>query len=180
MLRWKEATFASICGLRLAGPVTGVRRQIGERRQAKLRRLRDDRVLRAGLRVDPERQQVLAAAGERGEQVRRHVRLGQSQERRLAAIDIHVQRRVIKRLLDAQVRDARDLVHARQQRVGVDAIGLDIEAGHLHVKRRGQTKVQDLTDDVRRQEGERGGRVEQRSASRAACARNRRSGDDSR
>ncbi len=57
------------------------------------------------------------------------------EQRRLAAVDEDVQGRVVEGLLDVQIHEARDLVHARQQLVGIAACGTFIEARHLHVER---------------------------------------------
>ena len=83
------------------------RLEVLERGQVVLRRLRGDRVLVSGLRLDPERRCRLEAPRQRDEQVRGHVALGQAEERRLDAVDVDMELGVIEDLMDAQVDGAR-------------------------------------------------------------------------
>ena len=176
--RWHR--FASSCAVRLPGPVTGVvARSVSEaRRNCGVWATTGYWVPVFGsIQKDSD---GLGAARQRHQQVRGDVGLGQPQQRRLAAIDVDVERRIVEGLLDAQVHDARDLVQAGEQGVGVGAVAIDVEAGHLHVERRRQAEIEDLADDVRRQEGEARGRVTARSAARAAGARTESSDGDAR
>ena len=119
-----------------------------------LRRLHDDRIGHAVLRVQPEGRRGLDAAGEVVQHAGREVTLGQPHLAREGAVDVDIQGRCVERLLDARIGDARHLADALQQLVGIGAVGLQIVADHLHIDRRRQAEVQDLGDDVGRQEGE--------------------------
>ncbi len=98
------------------GAVQGRIAEIVEILQAKLRRLRGDLVLRAALRIDPERRRRLKAAGEGDQHIARHRLLGQPDQLRLAAVDIDVELRIVARLLDMQIDRAGNGVQFLQQR----------------------------------------------------------------
>ena len=70
------------------------------------------------------------------------------------AIEIDLQRGVLEMLLDARIRNARDMADLRQQLVGEGAAGIEIGAGDLNVERRRRAEIEDLADDIRRKEGE--------------------------
>jgi len=81
---------------------------------------------------------------------------GEARKRGQRAVDVDVKGRLLKRLLDAGIGDPWDRPDFRQQRIRVFAIGHKIPAGDLQVDRRRHAKIQDLTDDIRRQEGKAG------------------------
>ena len=70
------------------------------------------------------------------------------------AVDVHVELRIVEHLLDAQIGDAGNRADAFEQIGGVGVVGLLIVADHLDVDRRRQAEIEDLRDDVGRQEGE--------------------------
>ena len=84
----------------------------------------------------------------------RDVALGHAEQRRLAAIDIDLELRMVEDLVHAQVNGTRYTAHPLEQQVRVLPVGLDVEAGHLHIERGRQTEIQDLTHDVRGRERE--------------------------
>ena len=61
----------------------------------------------------------LEAAGERHQHVRCHVALGHAEQRRLAAIDVDLELRMVEDLLDAQVHGARHAAHPLEQPIRV-------------------------------------------------------------
>ena len=150
--------------------------EIAHRVDPVLRRLDDDRVGHAVLRIEPEGRIRLQAAGEVDLHVRRHVLLGQADLAGERAVDVHVQRRVVEDLLDARVGDSRHLFDldgrsSPRRRL----VFLALVADDLHVDGRRQAEIEDLADDVGRQEGEGGAGETSPAASRAACRCSRRS-----
>ena len=73
---------------------------------------------------------------------------------RARAVDVDVERRERRRLLDACVGDARDVADLRQELVGVGEVRVEIVAADLQIDRRGRAEIQDLADDIRRQKRE--------------------------
>ena len=65
-----------------------------------------------------------------------------------------VEARAVERLLDARVGKARNEAQLAQQLLRVGVIRLQVRAADLQVDRRGRAEVQDLADDVGRQERE--------------------------
>src|SRR6266699_1966711 len=112
------------------GGAAGDRRrgEVPEGSEPELRRLGCDGVLGAALRVDPEGERGLRAAGERDQQVGGDIGLREPEERRLAAVDLDVQLGVIEGLLDAQIDDPGDAVQPGEERLRMGAVGLDVEA----------------------------------------------------
>ena len=129
-------------------------RQVRHAVDAVLRHLGDDRIGDAVFGVEPEIRLDLAAAGERDEQAVGDVALGQPDLVGKRAVDVDIDLRIVEHLLDAQVGDAGHLADALQQIGGIGVIGLLVVADDLHVDRRRQAEIQDLRDDVGRQEGE--------------------------
>jgi hypothetical protein len=70
------------------------------------------------------------------------------------AVDIDVEGRAIGRLLDARIRDAGNPADPAQELVGVGEIGFEVGAADLQVDRRRRAEIQNLADDVGRQERE--------------------------
>ena len=100
--------------------------EIVERAHPVLRRLRYHVVLSSALRIDPEGGRGLKAARQRDEHVGRDVLLGEAQKCRLAAIDVHVDLRIIIGLLDVQVDRARDAAELRQQLLDEGAVRVEL------------------------------------------------------
>ena len=117
-----------------------------------LRRLHHDRVGDAIVGIEPIGRRDLAAAGQIDDQTIGDVAFGEADILRAGAVDIDVQGRIGVGLLNARVGDARHMADAAQQQVGVVEIGGEIGAAHLQVDRRGRAEIQDLADDVGRQE----------------------------
>ena len=86
-------------------------------------------------------------------------------------------RGLIEELVDAQIDGAGNGAELGQQVGGERVIGVQIRAGHLNVDGRGQAEVQNLADDVGRQEIERHARKLARQALGAARERSRRWAD---
>ena len=129
------------------------------------------------LRIHPERRRGLGAAGQRHQHARGDVALGEAHLLRARAVDVHAQFRLVECLLDAQVGDAGNMLDPAHQCVGVGAILLALEADHLDVDRCRQAEVEDLADDVGRQEGERGAGKLAAATRRAIAPRIRRWAD---
>ena len=133
-------------------------RQVRDAVDAVLGHLRDDRIGHAVLGIQPEVRVDLAAAGQGDQQAVGDVALREAHLAGEGAIDVDVDLRVVEHLLDAQVRDAGHRADALQELGGVGVVGLLIVADHLQVDRRRQAEIQDLRDDVGRQEREGGAR----------------------
>ena len=143
---------------RICGVGTGGHRhvaQVIERGHPVLRGLRHQRVLQAVFRIQPEGGRDLAAAGQGQQQVVGHIALGDAQLLGAAAIRVHAHFRQIVRLLDAGIDEARDMPQRFQQLIGHVAV-LRARADDLDVDGRRDAEVQDLADDVGRQEREGG------------------------
>ncbi len=126
-------------------------RQIRDTIDTVLGHLRHDRIGHPVLRVQPEIGPYLAAPGERDQETVGDIALGQADFPGERAVDGDVDLRVVKHLLDAQVRDARHGADALQELGGIGVVGLAVVADDLQVDRGRQTEVQDLRDDVGRQ-----------------------------
>ena len=70
------------------------------------------------------------------------------------AVDVDIDLRIVEHLLDAQIGDAGHLADALQEIGGIGVVGLLVVADDLHVDRRRQAEIEDLRDDVGRQERE--------------------------
>ena len=128
--------------------------QAGHAVDIALRGLHRYRVGNAVGGVEPIGRGGLRASRQRRQHRGGDVFFRQAHQRGQRAVDIDVQRRLLKRLLDARVRDSRDRPDFRQQRIGIFAIGGKVAAGDLQVDRRRYAEVQHLADDISRKEGE--------------------------
>src|SRR6202012_3835994 len=106
------------------------------------------------LRVHPVGGRDLAAAGQGGQEAVGDVTLRQAQLGDAGAVDVDAQFRPAFRLLHAHVGQPADAADLFEQNVGVGAVGGGVGARDLQVDGRGRAEVQDLADDVGRQEGE--------------------------
>src|SRR6202021_1278806 len=70
------------------------------------------------------------------------------------AIEIDFQRGVLELLLDAGIRNARDVADLRKQLVRERAAGVEVGAGDLNIEGRRRAKIEDLGDDVSGKERE--------------------------
>ena len=82
------------------------------------------------------------------------VLFGEAHKRGQRAIDIDVKGRLLKRLLDTRIGDARDLPDLCQHRICILPISRKVPAGNLQVDWRRHPEIQDLTDDIGGKEGE--------------------------
>ena len=73
---------------------------------------------------------------------------------RFRAFNPEVQIGLIKGLLNPQVSCSRNVSHFRQQRVGIAPISLQVLADNLNIDRGWKSKIQNLSDHVRRQKVE--------------------------
>ena len=119
-----------------------------------LRRLHHDRIGHAVIRIEIVGRRDLRAAREIDDEAVGDVALGQPDILRAGTVDIDVEGRIVGRLLDARIGDAGNAADPAQQLVGVGEIGLQIGAADLQVDRRRRAEIQDLADDVGRQERE--------------------------
>ncbi len=72
----------------------------------------------------------------------------------MCAIYVDVETRIAWRLLDTRIGNTRHEAQSAQQRGRVLEVRGQIRSAHLHIDRGGRAEIEDLTDDVRRQEGE--------------------------
>ena len=138
-------------GVRLGGRERYVD-EIRHRVDAILRHLRDDRIGDPILRIEPEIRVHLLAAGQSDQQAVGDVTLGEADLAGKRAIDLDIDLRVVEHLLDAQVGDAGHRTDALEKIGRISVVGFLIVADHLHVDRRRQAEIEDLRDDVGRQE----------------------------
>ncbi len=117
-----------------------------------MRRLRDDRIGRAILRIEPEGRRHLETAGQIYDQAVGDVALGHADRRRPGAVDVDGEFRIMRRLFEAHIRRAGNLADAAQQFLRVGFIRRLVRTGNDHIDRRRRAEIQDLTDDVGRQE----------------------------
>ncbi len=130
------------------------RLQRAQRIDLVLRRLHHDRVGHAVVRIEVVGRRDLRAAGQIDDQAVGDVALGQPDILRAGAVDIDVEGRIVGRLLDARIGDAGNPANPAQQLVGIGEIRGQIGAADLQVDRRRRAEIQDLADDVGRQERE--------------------------
>ena len=152
--RLMSAIAPSVC----AGAAGGGDRQVlqrVERVDLVLRRLHHDRVGHAVLGIEPVGRRDLAAAGEIDHQAVGHVALGHADILRARAVDVDVEARAVERLLDARIGEARNVAQPAQQLLRIGEVRRQIGAADLQVDRRRRAEIQDLADDVGRQERER-------------------------
>ena len=140
------------CGLPVARDRQRLQR--AQRVDLVLRRLHHDGIGHAVVGIEPVGRRDLRAAREIDDQAVGDVALGQPDILRAGAVDIDVEGRIVRRLLDARVGDAGNAADLAEQLVGIGEVGLEIGAADLHVDRRRRAEVQDLADDVGRQERE--------------------------
>ena len=140
--------------LRISGGRDRQRLQRAERIHLVLRRLHHDRIGHAVIRIEVVGRRYLRGAGKVDHETVGDVALGQADILRAGAVDVDVEGRIVRRLLDARIRDAGNPADLGQQIVGISEVGAEIGAADLQVDRRRRAEVQDLADDVGRQEGE--------------------------
>ena len=140
--------------MRIAGRGDRQRLQRAQRVDLVLRRLHHDRIGHAVVRVEIVGRRDLRAAGEIDDEAVGDVALGQADILRAGAVDIDVEGRIVRRLLDARIGNAGNPADPAQQLVGVGEIRFQIGAADLQVDRRRRAEIQDLADDVGRQERE--------------------------
>src|SRR5208283_845572 len=88
------------------------------------------------------------------QQIIGNVALGEADLLRLGPIHIDMQIGLIERLLNVQIDSPGNLPDPLQQLVGECPVGIHAVARNLNVNGSGQTEVQNLTDNVGRQERE--------------------------
>ena len=119
-----------------------------------LRHLRNDRIRDAIAGIQPEIRLYLAAARKCDQQAVRGVALSEANIASERPINVDIDLRVIKNLLDAQIGDAGDKADALEQVGSIGVIGFLIVANDLNIDWRRQAEVEYLRDDVGRQERE--------------------------
>ena len=85
---------------------------------------------------------------------RRGVALRQPHDAGQFPVEVDLERGILELFLDARVRDAGDMADFCEQLVSEGSAGAKIGAGDLNVDGRGRAEIEDLTDDVGRQERE--------------------------
>ena len=129
--------------------------QVVQGLDAVLRRLGGEVVVDAVLPVQEEGRRRLEAAAQRHQQAAGEVAGREAALGGLRAVDGDVELRIVEALLDPEVHQPRHLAQLVQHLVRHAAVALDVRALDLHVDRRRQAEVDDLRDDVGRQEIER-------------------------
>ena len=127
-----------------------------------LRRLHHDRVVHAVFGIEPEGRLHLARSGEVDHHAVGDVAFGDADILRARAVDVDVEGRFAERLLDARVDQAGNVAQSAQQVLRVGEILVEIGSANLHFDRRRRAEIQDLADDVGRQERKRRAREARR------------------
>ena len=143
-----------IGGTAAAGRRQRQRLQRAQRVHLVLRRLHHDRIGHAIVRVEVVGRGHLRAARQVDDEAVGDVAFGQADILRAGAVDIDIEARVVRRLLNARVGDAGDPANPVQQLVGIGEVLGHVGAANLQIDRRRRAEIQDLADDVGRQERE--------------------------
>src|SRR6267154_4001511 len=117
-----------------------------------LRSLRCDLIAHAILRVQPESRGSLGAAAQRYQEIARNFSLAETDLLSLRPIHINVKLRLVKGLLNAEIRCSRNVLDPLQQAVRELPVGLQISSDNLNIDWGRQAKVQNLSHHIRRQE----------------------------
>ena len=126
--------------------------EFSKRIDAILRRLDGNRIGHAICRVQPVGRRRLRAARQRRLNGRSGIAFRQPDDAGEFAIEIDFQRGVLELLLDAGIRNARDVADLRKQLVREGAAGVEVGAGDLNIEGRRRAKIEDLGDDIRGKE----------------------------
>ena len=114
----------------------------------------DDRVGHAVCVVEPEIRLDLSAAGQRDEQAVRDVALTEPHLVCEGTVDRDIDLRIAVGLLDTRIGDPGHLANSFEELARVGVIGILVRSRHLQIDRRRQPEIEDLRDDVGRQERE--------------------------
>ena len=117
------------------------RLQIAHRGELRLRRLKIDEISDAGFAVEPVGRRHLPGARQRRQGVVRDIGLRQRRAQSKGAMRGDEQGRLIERLTDRRVRDARDEAHLRDDALRVGHVGFGVAANDLYVNRCRQAEV---------------------------------------
>ncbi len=139
---------------RRAGGIHGKILQLREGVDLVLRRLHDDRIGHTILVVQPERRGNLPGACQIHDQTVGHIGRRDIGELGAGAIDVDVEGRLTRRLLNAGIGDAGNVPHLVEQAIRVDVVRGQVIAPDLQVDRRRSAEIQDLADDISGQERE--------------------------
>ena len=120
-----------------------------------MRRLHHDRIGHAIIRIEIIGRGDLRAARQIDNEAVGDVALGQPDILGAGAVDVDIEGRIVGRLLDPCIRDAGYPANPAQQLIGIAEIRRHIGAADLQVDRRRRTEIEDLADDVGRQERKR-------------------------
>ena len=93
----------------------------------------------------------MKASAQGNEHVVGNVALRKADLSRPGSIDVNLDSRQVKRLLDAQIGDARNVLNLGKQLVREFPVGLQIGTDHLDVDGRWHTEIEDLAHHVGRQ-----------------------------
>ena len=128
--------------------------EIGERIHAVFRRAHVHEVLDADAAIEPVAGLDLRAAAQAEEDRTRDVALAQAHLRGFRAIDVKGEAVQVPRLLHAHIHGAPHVSHLLREHSGHAAVFVQVASDDLNVERRGQSEVDRLRDDVRRQKVE--------------------------
>ncbi len=119
-----------------------------------LRRLHANVVVDAVGPVHPKVRRHLAAAAERDQHVAGDVALRQTQLRRLDAIHVQADLRLVDHLVNVNVGRAGDARNPVRELLGNLVVGVGVSPDHLQIDGRGKAEVQNLGGDIGRLEEE--------------------------
>ena len=86
------------------------------------------------------------------------IAFGDSLKLRMDTVDVDIELRTLLRLLDAGVDHAGNMPDLTQHQVGVGKVGRQTPATNLQIDRCRRAEIENLADDVRRQERKRDAR----------------------
>ena len=120
-----------------------------------MRRLHHDRIGHAIVGAEEVGRRDLRTSRQIDDHAVGDIARGQAEILRARAVDIDIESRIVRRLLNARVGDTGNETNAPQQIVGIFEIGFAVGPTHLQIDRRRCTEIQNLADDIGRQERKR-------------------------
>src|SRR4029077_2030655 len=106
--------------------------------------------------IQEERRRGLETSARRYQHATGHIALGEAACGRLGAVHVDMELWIVERLLNTQIHQTRDVPKLAQHPICDSTILRKIRPFDLDVDRRGQTKIENLCDDVGRLKVERG------------------------
>src|SRR5207244_725174 len=107
-----------------------------------------DAVIDAVYRIEPEIWLKQSGAIKLGEQTGRNLLFGYANLERLGAIDVNLERRIVQRLGNPEIGQARNAAQLVFELRGQCVVGAQVGSGDLHIDHRRETEIQNLANDI--------------------------------